>query len=154
MRSEEEAKLARQQLTATQSDIIAAVGAVQRVDGALAGINDGVREVHEMLAQIASDNQAQSAAIGQVSSAVGTMDQSTQQNAAMVEETSAAARALSSEVDALAERARGFNVGERTVRAAARPAALPRNADPLPRAVPAFVPATIAQVSDSDWTSF
>jgi methyl-accepting chemotaxis protein len=163
MRSEEEAKLARQQLTATQSDIVAAVGAVQRVDGALAGINDGVREVHELLAQIASDNQAQSAAIGQVSSAVGTMDQSTQQNAAMVEETSAAARALSSEVDALAERARGFNVGRNAERAPAvrsaprpvqRPAVLrPRKADPLP-AAPAYVPAPIAQVADSDWTSF
>ncbi|MCX8477377.1 MAG: methyl-accepting chemotaxis protein, partial [Sphingomonas sp.] len=41
----------------------------------------------------------------------GTMDQSTQQNAAMVEETSAAARNLNGEVAALSEQASKFNVG-------------------------------------------
>ncbi|MBT0670078.1 MCP four helix bundle domain-containing protein [Novosphingobium profundi] len=111
MRSEEEASRAREQLTVTQNDIHAAVGMVERVDGALAEISQDVAQVHELLGQMAADNQAQSTAIGQISVAVGTMDQSTQQNAAMVEQTSAAARNLSSEVTTLAEQAAQFRTG-------------------------------------------
>ena len=111
MRAEEEAKRARDQLTVTQTDIVTAVEAVQKVDGALANISGDVGQVHELLATMAADNQAQSAAITQISAAIGTMDQSTQQNAAMVEETSAAARNLASEVGNLADQASRFNVG-------------------------------------------
>ena len=111
MRAEEEAKKARDQLTLTQTDIGTAVEAVQRVDNALASIAEGVGEVHGLLDGMASDNQAQSSAISQISVAVSTMDQSTQQNAAMVEETSAAARNLNSEVNALAEQASQFRTG-------------------------------------------
>jgi len=48
--------------------------------------------------------------IGEIYSAMNQMDQATQQNAAMVEETSAASRNLASEVAALAHRARQFRV--------------------------------------------
>jgi methyl-accepting chemotaxis protein len=111
MRAEEEAGRARDQLTATQTDIIAAVEMVQKVDTALGNITGDVSEVHSLLNQMAIDNQAQSTAITQISVAIGTMDQSTQQNAAMVEETSAAARNLTGEVAALSEQAAKFNVG-------------------------------------------
>jgi methyl-accepting chemotaxis protein len=128
MRSEEEAKRAREQLTATQTDIGTAVEAVQKVDGALENISGNVGEVHALLGNIASDNQAQSSTITQISAAIGTMDESTQQNAAMVEETSAAARNLSSEVMALSDRAALFRVDDgqapsaMSQRASARPA--------------------------------
>ena len=108
MRAEEEAKLARDQLTVTQSDIGTAVNAVERVDGALAEITDGVSEVHSLLGTMAADNQTQSSSVTEISSAIASMDQSTQQNAAMVEETSAAARNLLSEVGSLSERAAMF----------------------------------------------
>jgi len=110
MRSEEEAARARDQLTATQTDIVSAVDAVGKVDSALSEIVGTVGEVHGLLATIASDNSAQSTAIGEISTAIGAMDRSTQQNAAMVEETSAAARNLSDQVDRLAEHARAFRV--------------------------------------------
>jgi methyl-accepting chemotaxis protein len=112
MRAEEEAGRARDQLTATQTDIVTAVEMVQKVDSALADISGDVSEVHSLLNQMAIDNQAQSTAITQISAAIGTMDQSTQQNAAMVEETSAAARNLSGEVATLSEQAAKFNVGK------------------------------------------
>ncbi|WP_395396860.1 methyl-accepting chemotaxis protein [Novosphingobium sp. BL-8A] len=112
MRSEEEAKRAREQLTATQSDIGTAVEAVQRVDGAFANISGGVTEVHSLLGQMAADNQAQSVAITQISAAVSTMDHSTQQNAAMVEETSAAARNLTTEAATLNNNTARFDTGE------------------------------------------
>jgi methyl-accepting chemotaxis protein len=111
MRAEEEAGRARDQLTATQDDIGAAVDMVQKVDSALANISGDVGEVHALLERIADDNNVQSTTIGEVSNAIGTMDQATQQNAAMVEQTSAAARNLASEVIGLAEQAGQFNVG-------------------------------------------
>jgi methyl-accepting chemotaxis protein len=118
MRAEEEAKRARDQLTLTQTDIVTAVQAVQKVDGALANISSDVDEVHKLLGTMADDASAQSTAITQISAAIGAMDQSTQQNAAMVEETSAAARNLTAEVTALAEQAAMFKVEETHVRRA------------------------------------
>ncbi len=108
MRAEEEAKRARDQLTVTQTDIGSAVGAVEKVDAALQNISADVGEVHALLGSMASDNQAQALAITEINSAIASMDQSTQQNAAMVEETSAAARNLLSEVNGLAEQSGRF----------------------------------------------
>ena len=110
MRAEEEAKRARDQLTVTQSDIHAAVAAVERVDGALAGICEGVGEVHELVDGMAADNAVQASAIAEINGAIGSMDRTTQQNAAMVEETSAASRSLSNEVAQLAAQAARFKV--------------------------------------------
>ena len=110
MRAEEEAGRARDQLTTTQNEVVAAVEMVQKVDGALLNISNEVGEVHQLLGQMASDNQAQSIAISEISTAIATMDQSTQQNAAMVEQTSAAARNLTGEVTGLADQASRFTV--------------------------------------------
>ncbi|HEX8421080.1 MAG TPA: methyl-accepting chemotaxis protein [Sphingomonas sp.] len=119
MRAEEEAKRARDQLTVTQTDIVTAVQAVHKVDGALADISSGVGEVHALLGGMALDNQAQSTAITEISIAIGTMDQSTQQNAAMVEQTSAAARQLASQVTTLSEQASRFKVSGSAPRSSA-----------------------------------
>ncbi|MCA1196472.1 methyl-accepting chemotaxis protein [Sphingomonas sp. R647] len=116
MRAEEEAGRARDQLTATQTDVVAAVEMVQKVDTAFSDIAGDVGEVHVLLADMASANDAQSSAISQISAAIAAMDQSTQQNAAMVEETSAAARSLSTEVATLAGQAEQFKVTESSAR--------------------------------------
>ncbi|MAX01064.1 MAG: methyl-accepting chemotaxis protein [Sphingomonas sp.] len=123
MRSEEESNRARTQLTATQGDIRSAVEMVHKVDQALGGIATDVGEVHQLLGQMAADNQAQAAAISQISVAIGTMDQSTQQNAAMVEETSAAARNLNGDVNSLADQATKFKIGNSDYHAMIRTAA-------------------------------
>ncbi len=176
MRAEDEAGRARDQLTATQADIGTAVERVQRVDGALSGISSDVGEVHKLLADIAVDNQAQATDITQVSAAVNAMDKATQQNAAMVEETSAAARKLTSEVTALSQQAARFDIGQASISrtssgqsyqqpprasAAARPAPTntyrPRS---TPTPAPAPAPARAAPVmagatgDSDDWTSF
>ncbi|WP_260396319.1 methyl-accepting chemotaxis protein [Sphingomonas kyeonggiensis] len=155
MRAEEEAGRAREQLTATRTDIVAAVEMVQKVDGALADISSDVGEVHALLGQMANDNQAQSTAITQISVAVGTMDQSTQQNAAMVEETSAAARNLSVEVTALSEQAEKFNLGADTGPASRET----RDRQTSPRTRPILAPRSrtpmLAGASAAgDWASF
>jgi methyl-accepting chemotaxis protein len=152
MRAEEEAGRARDQLTATQTDIVAAVEMVEKVDGALANISGDVGEVHTLLAEMATDNAAQSTAITQISTAIGTMDQSTQQNAAMVEETSAAARNLNSEVSALSEQAGRFTVGSAAVRPAMRQVkAVAKKATTYVSPVKAL-PLTTAGAED--WASF
>ncbi|WP_245201729.1 methyl-accepting chemotaxis protein [Sphingomonas trueperi] len=110
MRAEEEARIARDQLTATQTDITAAVQAVRRVDTALVDIAQDVESVHGLLGTMAEDSRAQSAAMTEISAALGAMDQATQQNAAMVEQTSAAARNLSIEVTSLSAQAATFTV--------------------------------------------
>jgi len=156
MRAEEEAGRARDQLTATQTDIVSAVDAVRKVDGALADISTGVGEVHSLLGEMATDNQAQATAISEVSTAIGAMDQSTQQNAAMVEETSAAARHLASEVTTLSEQARRFKVGETGHGGGRKPArgGFDIAAKPLPAAaIPALVRPTNGVAVD-DWQSF
>ncbi len=155
MRAEEEAGRARDQLTATQTDIVAAVEMVQKVDSALADISGDVSEVHALLGQMASDNQAQSTAITEISVAIGTMDQSTQQNAAMVEQTSAAARNLSSEVAAMSEQASKFNVGA-GVRPVASRASAPARTRPAGYVSPVkALPVTaLASSGGDDWASF
>ncbi|MDQ0252200.1 methyl-accepting chemotaxis protein [Sphingomonas kyeonggiensis] len=110
MRAEEEAGRARDQLTHTQAEVVTAVEAVMKVDGALADISGDVGQVHALIGTMAEDNNAQSHAVSQVSEAIGDMDRGTQQNAAMVEETSAAARNLTQEVDSLADSAASFTI--------------------------------------------
>jgi len=110
MRAEEEAGRARDQLTHTQAEVVTAVEAVMKVDGALADISGDVGQVHALIGTMAEDNNAQSHAISQVSEAIGDMDRGTQQNAAMVEETSAAARNLTLEVNSLAESTATFTI--------------------------------------------
>lgn len=159
MRAEEEAGRARDQLTATQTDVISAVDMVQKVDLALADISGDVAEVHLLLGQMASDNQAQSSAVTEIALAIQSMDQSTQQNAAMVEESSAAARTLASKVEMLAEQAKRFDTG-RSVSTAPRPMRprhdLPRTSSPVAYASrsPAMSGANTAQRGEEEWTSF
>jgi methyl-accepting chemotaxis protein len=135
MRAEDEAKRARDQLSITQAEIVTGVEAVGQVDAALAAISNDVGEVNNLLSVMASENVAQSAAITEITAAVSSMDKATQQNAAMVEETSAAARNLTAEVASLAEQAARFRVdGAQRVAPMAvarpKPAMAPRRAAP------------------------
>jgi methyl-accepting chemotaxis protein len=60
----------------------------------LADIVDSVKKVTDIVAEIAAASHEQSAGIEQVNKAVMQMDEMTQQNAALVEEAAAAARAM------------------------------------------------------------
>lgn len=61
-----------------------------------------VGEISALISSISESTEIQAAGLQQVNSAVGDMDKVTQQNAAMVEESTAAARSLASEADELA----------------------------------------------------
>ncbi|MBP7913924.1 MAG: PAS domain-containing protein [Vitreoscilla sp.] len=58
------------------------------------GIVNQVNHVHDLIAEISSATREQSTGIGQVNQAVGHLDQATQQNAALVEQSAAAAQSL------------------------------------------------------------
>ena len=164
MRAEEEAKRARDQLTVTQTDINSAVGAVEKVDAALQNISADVGEVHQLLGSMAADNQAQAQAITEINAAVSSMDQSTQQNAAMVEETSAAARNLLAEVSGLAEQAGKFRCDGDGAATSAPPArtkamSMPKRGkegaytSPV-KPLPAAAVAALTRGGDDDWKDF
>jgi methyl-accepting chemotaxis protein len=108
--------------------------------------------VHALLGQMATDNQAQSTAITQIASAIQAMDHSTQQNAAMVEQSAAAARSLASEVAALGEQAGKFEVGVAArTRVPSRPQKANGYASP---AKPLAAPKPMARATTEEWASF
>jgi methyl-accepting chemotaxis protein len=95
----------------------------------MAEIVASVKLVTEIMARITAASREQGAGIEQVNTTLAQMDQVTQQNAAMVEEISAAAICLEGQARELAGAVSVFKVGE------ARPAPAHENAfplDPLP----------------------
>jgi methyl-accepting chemotaxis protein len=136
---------------------------------ALAEIVVRVKKVTDVMAEIASSSREQASGIEQVNKAITMMDDVTQQNAALVEEASAAAQALTEQASNLTQLISRYRVGEgsaqETPRAVARPAAAPavdRRAAtrPLtgkkrPVAVPgAGVPARAAGAAAEEWKDF
>ena len=102
-----------------------------------------VRQVTDMMGEISSASAEQSAGIGQVNQAIVQMDQTTQQNAALVEEAAAAAGALQEQAQQLQAAVQVFRV-----EAAVAPAAL---AEPRSAGRPAH---RIALPATDDWEAF
>ena len=69
-----------------------------------------VQRVNELIVQIGGATQEQTQGIGQVSDAVAQLDQVTQQNAALVEESAAAAESLKQQASKLVEVVRRFTL--------------------------------------------
>ncbi|MBH9576141.1 methyl-accepting chemotaxis protein [Inhella proteolytica] len=119
-----------------------------------------VRRVADLIGEIDAASGEQAKGIGQVSEAVNQLDQVTQQNAALVEESAAAAESLKHQAAKLAEVVDVFKLREaHAQRAAAAPALRPRAA-PTPRAAaapaaaPRMAPQTAAAGAGGDWESF
>jgi methyl-accepting chemotaxis protein len=154
MRAEEEARRAREQLTATQTDIVVAVDAVKNVDSVLQQISGSVEQVHEFVESMASDNRAQSSTISEIASAVNAMDHSTQQNAAMVEQTSAAARNLAGEVATLSRQSARFNVGSDSSAGVRKPVPVASRSRPSAKTASPPIAARAQTAANADWASF
>ncbi len=94
---------------------------------------ESVTRVADVLGEITSATGEQSEGIAQVNVAVSELDNMTQQNAALVEESTTAAERLKEQADHLAHLVGGFTLAQRSTGGApalsggqARPAALPR----------------------------
>ncbi|VXD03987.1 methyl-accepting chemotaxis protein [Sphingomonas sp. 8AM] len=134
------------------------VDLVDETGQALEQIIDRVGSVSVIMATIAraSDHQAES--LGQVNIAINEMDGVTQQNAAMVEESTAAASLLARESEQLAGAVAIFTVDEPN----ARPVPLPlpvstpraRHITAPTRPAPRTIGNTALATSEDDWSAF
>ena len=91
---------------------------VERSGASLEAIVDSVKKVTDIVAEIAAASREQATGILQVSATVGAMDQSTQQNAALVEEAAASSRAMQEQAGALLHEVAFFQLAEDGVEAA------------------------------------
>jgi len=95
------------------------------VEGAGATMQEivsSVQRVNDVIGEISASATEQSSGIGQVNAAIGSLDQMTQQNAALVEESAAAAESLRAQAARLAEVVSTFRLhgGDAPARPAAR----------------------------------
>jgi methyl-accepting chemotaxis protein len=95
------------------------VSLVRATGEALDEIAEKVAAINEHIASIATASQEQSTGLQEINIAVGQMDQMTQQNAAMVEESTAVTHRLSGETASLAELISQFRISGDAKQAAA-----------------------------------
>ncbi len=121
-RSAEAAKEIKALISASTSQVDSGVALVGQTGSALKGIIDKVATMDTLVREISASSQEQATGLAEVNIAVNQMDQVVQQNAAMVEESTAAAHALRGETEELATIVGRFQFGEegRTSRETAR----------------------------------
>lgn len=96
-RSAEAAKEIKALISASSQQVERGVSLVADTGEVLGAIVGRVTEIDKLVAEIALSSQEQATGLNQVNTAVNQMDQVTQQNAAMVEEATAAATSLKNE---------------------------------------------------------
>ena len=110
-RSAEAAKEIKALISNSAQEVAQGVKLVGQTGNALESIASKVGEMDSLVAEIAASSQEQASGLSQVNIAVNQMDQVTQQNAAMVEETTAAAANLKTEAEGLARMVGRFQTG-------------------------------------------
>ena len=100
-RSADAAKEINQLINTSVNNIDTGSRQVSQASGVMQDIVTSVAEVTQIMGEISSASDEQSAGINQISQAVNEMDLVTQQNAAMVEEAAMAAGKLESQSDEL-----------------------------------------------------
>ncbi len=93
-RSAAAAKEIKELIDRSSADVIRGVDLVNRTGEALVGIGQRVKSIDEHINSIAQSAQEQASGIGEINSAMREMDQITQQNAALMEETNASTESL------------------------------------------------------------
>ena len=107
-RSAEAAKEIKGLISSSSTQVGHGVKLVGETGKALGGIVDRVSEIDRLIAEISQSAQEQSGGLSEVNVAVNQMDQFTQQNAAMVEQATAAVGSLKVEAAALAQQVSRF----------------------------------------------
>ncbi len=162
-RSAGAAKEIKNLITTSNSQVQQGVQLVGETGQALAIIVAEVQEINQHVAAIAESSQEQSSGLQQINTAVNQMDQDTQKNAAMVEESTAASHGLAREALSLNQilsrftlSEGGYNSAPVSVRAASpidRPAQSPARA--LGGRIKAAFSGNAALKTDADnWEEF
>jgi methyl-accepting chemotaxis protein len=97
-------------ITSSAAQVENGVRLVGQAGETLDHIVERVAEITKLMQNIAASVEEESLVLVQVNSAVGEMDQMTQQNAAMVEESTASARNLASEAESLSKLVGNFQI--------------------------------------------
>ncbi|MBW9071262.1 methyl-accepting chemotaxis protein [Agrobacterium pusense] len=139
-RSAKAAKEIKALITTSGEHVRSGVTLVGETGRALEVIVTEVQEINRHIAAIVESSREQSVGLQEINTAVNTMDQGTQQNAAMVEQSTAASHSLAKEAASLNQLLSRFNLadGASTSRSSVAPAAV-RSASPASR--PAASPA-------------
>ncbi|KRG87613.1 chemotaxis protein [Stenotrophomonas daejeonensis] len=138
---------------------------VHRAGNTMGEIVSSVQRVTDIMAEISAASQEQSAGIEQVNQTVTQMDETTQQNAALVEEATAAARSMEEQAAHLAEAVALFRLEEQEDAPAPAPAAsAARPALAVAEAASFDIPAStrprsaekipVLEEAESDWQEF
>jgi methyl-accepting chemotaxis protein len=159
-RSADAAKEIKTLISASGTQVEAGVRLVGETGKALTRIVEQVNKLSDLVGNIARSAQEQATGLGQVNSAVNQMDQVTQQNAAMVEEATAASHALAAEAEELSRLVAQFRVGEfaappEPARLAPRPSRTKPAATHLaPAGKFVALPSAAVAAESADWDEF
>ena len=159
-RSADAAKEIKALIASSSDQVKRGVKLVGDTGQALNGIAAKVTEIDALIAEIAKSSQEQAIGLSEVNTAVNQMDQVTQQNAAMVEEATAAAAGLKSEADELTRLIGRFQTGGARAQVRPEPARPGRHApapNPVARAqakIASAMRSGPAQAAASDWEEF
>ncbi|UUE37176.1 methyl-accepting chemotaxis protein [Pectobacterium aroidearum] len=123
---------------------------VVQAGASIQDIVNGVRKVSDLVGEISSASNEQTMGIEQVNVAVNQMEVTTQQNASLVNEASAATQSLQQQAAQLAETVSQFRLGT-SHQIARMPAAAPTLALQPALAAPGK---NVATAGEGDWTSF
>jgi methyl-accepting chemotaxis protein len=130
---------------------------VQEAGSTMGDIVASVQRVTDIIGEISAAATEQSTGIGQVNGAIGQLDQMTQQNAALVEQSAAAADSLKDQAVRLAGVVSTFRIGDGDQQPAKAPAA-PRPADVAKAAIQQArvqsKPLPTGAGSANDWEDF
>jgi methyl-accepting chemotaxis protein len=97
-------------IATSAGDVESGVALVLKTGESLEQIQKRIQSVNDQIGAIATASREQSGRLGEINASVNELDHVTQQNAAMVEETTAAAFSLASEADGLTEQVGQFSL--------------------------------------------
>jgi methyl-accepting chemotaxis protein len=109
-RSAEAAKEIKQLITSSVEQVESGSNLVDTTGQTIGEVVAQVRRVNELVSLIATTSSEQNDGIDQINVAISRLDQNTQQNAALVEQTAAAAEALRHQADDLTRAVQVFLV--------------------------------------------
>ncbi|MFN3363540.1 MAG: methyl-accepting chemotaxis protein [Allorhizobium sp.] len=169
-RSANAAKEIKALIQNSSTEVAGGVDLVRKTGEALRTIGGFITEMNTHMDAIALSAKEQATGLSEVNHAVNSMDQTTQQNAAMVEESNAASAALASEAAKLRELISHFSIDgvqqtqasalRETARVMAQPSVsasrspAPRAAEPARHAAPAPRSHGNAAVAQDNWEEF
>ena len=158
-RSANAAKEIKALINTSEVQVREGVDLVGKAGGALENIAEQVIQINGLIRQISSSASEQAVGLKEINAAVNQMDQVTQQNAAMVEETTAASMALNDEAQtlkSLVARFRAGAAGAQPAQQAVRHDTQPRRAACQPRSTARAVPQVAGNtaLAQDDWEEF